>query len=101
MSILLGFLDLQHGAAFIHSAFGAGAMGQLLLVAARALGEPGCGEKVVGTAVSCTARGVAPLRIRHDVFSLSAISSQPSAISFFVRRAARHDFPEIKLRARS
>ena len=63
---LLGFLHFQHGAAFVRSALGAGAMGQLLLVAVRALGEPGCGEKVVGTADGGTARGVAPFRIRHD-----------------------------------
>ena len=64
--MLFGFLHFQHGAAFIRSAFGAGAMGKLLLMAVRALGEPGWGEKVVGTAIGGTARGVAPLRIRHD-----------------------------------
>ena len=38
--VLLCFFHFQNGAALVGSALGAGAMGQLLLVAAGALGEP-------------------------------------------------------------
>jgi hypothetical protein len=48
---LLGcFLYVQHGAALVRSALGAGAMGQLLLVAVGALRQPHCGKKIVGAA---------------------------------------------------
>jgi hypothetical protein len=64
---LLGsFLDVQHGAALVSAALGAGAMGQLLLVAVRTLGNTYGGEEVVGAAVGGAARRVAPFRIRHD-----------------------------------
>ena len=63
MSILLGFfLDIQNGAALVLSALGAGAMGQLLLVAVGALGEPDGGQKVVGSG------GVAVRRVEWRLF---------------------------------
>ena len=64
---LLGcFLDVQHGAALVLAALGAGAMGQLLLVAGGALGDAHGGQKVVRAAKCGAARRVAPFRIRHD-----------------------------------
>jgi hypothetical protein len=41
------FLDVEDGAALVLAALGAGAMGQLLLVAVGALGNAGGGEEVV------------------------------------------------------
>ena len=100
MSILLGFLDFQHGAAFIRSALGAGAMGQLLFVAVRALREPGGGKKVVGTAEGGAARGVAPFRIRHDAIPFDSCplaclagARNVSAPEYPGRIAARGDAP--------
>jgi hypothetical protein len=64
---LLGcFLDINHGAALVLAALGAGAMGELLLVASGALGDPYSGQKVVRTAKGGAARRVAPFRIRHN-----------------------------------
>jgi hypothetical protein len=48
---LLGFfLDIDHGAALVLAALGAGAMGELLLVAGGALGDPNGGQKVMRAA---------------------------------------------------
>jgi hypothetical protein len=48
---LLGFfLDVEHSSAFIHAALRAGAMGQLLLVTVRALGEARSRQEVVRAA---------------------------------------------------
>jgi len=45
---LLGcFLDIDHGAALVLAALGAGAMGQLLLVACGTFRDPDGGQKVV------------------------------------------------------
>jgi hypothetical protein len=44
---LLGFLDFEDGAALVLAALGAGAMGQLLLVAGGAFRDPNGGQKVV------------------------------------------------------
>jgi hypothetical protein len=45
---LLGFvLDFDHGASLVLAALGAGAMGQLLLVAGGALGDADGGQKIV------------------------------------------------------
>jgi len=65
-SLLGGFLDFENLAALVLAALGAGAMGQLLLVAYRALGEAGGSEKIMGTTIGSAARRVAPFRIRHD-----------------------------------
>jgi hypothetical protein len=55
-SWLLGcFLDVQNGAALVRAALGAGAMGQLLLVAVGALGDSHGGQKVVERRVRCGA----------------------------------------------
>ena len=54
---LLGlFLDVEHGAALISAALGAGVVGQLLLVTAGALGEAGGRQEVVGAAQRSAAR---------------------------------------------
>jgi hypothetical protein len=53
---LLCFLYIEHGAALIRSALGAGAMGQLFFVTVGALGEAGRGKKVVRAAESGAAR---------------------------------------------
>jgi hypothetical protein len=64
---LLGFfLDIEDGASLVLAALGAGAMGQLLLVAGGALGDAHGGQKVVAAAKRGTARRVAPFRIRHN-----------------------------------
>src|ERR1700685_1767568 len=64
---LLGcFLDVQHGAALVGPALGAGAMRQLLLVTVGALGDADGGQEVVRAAVGSSARRMAPFRIRHD-----------------------------------
>jgi hypothetical protein len=63
---LLGFLHIKNGTALVLAALGAGAMGQLLLVAVGALGDPGSRKEIVSTAIGSAARRVAPFRIRHD-----------------------------------
>jgi hypothetical protein len=63
---LLLFLHIEHGAALVLAALGAGLMGQLFFVAIGALRESGSGKKVVRTAKGGAARGMAPFRIRHD-----------------------------------
>ena len=65
---LLGFFYVQHGTALVRSALGAGAMGQLLFVAVGAFRETHSGQEIVRAAEGSTARGVAPFRIRHDLF---------------------------------
>jgi hypothetical protein len=50
-----GFLDVDHGAALVLAALGAGAMGQLLLVAVGALRDADGGQKVVRAAKCGTA----------------------------------------------
>ena len=65
---LAGLFDFQNFAAFVGSAFGAGAVGQLALVAVGALGESGAGDGVVGAAGGGAPFGVAALWIRHDRF---------------------------------
>jgi hypothetical protein len=75
LRLLDGFLDVQHGAALVGSALGAGAMGQLLLVAVGALGDADGGQKVVRAAKGSAARRVASFRIRHDSsFRASALN---------------------------
>jgi hypothetical protein len=54
---LLGcFLDIDYGAALVLAALGAGAMGQLLLVAGGAFRDPNGSQKVVRTAKCGAAR---------------------------------------------
>jgi hypothetical protein len=48
--LLSGFFHFENLAALVLAALGAGAMGQLLLVARRTLGEAGSGEEVVRAA---------------------------------------------------
>src|SRR5581483_1106831 len=59
------FLHFQNCAAFVLAILWAGTVGQLLLMAVGALGEPAGSQKIMSAAVSRTARGVAPFRIRH------------------------------------
>jgi len=54
--LLRGFLGIQHGTSLVLSALGAGAMRKLLLVAVRALRNPGLGQEIVGTTVGAAAR---------------------------------------------
>jgi len=65
LSLLGGFLDVQNGAALVCAALGASAVGQLLFVAVGALRDARGRQKVVGAAIGCAARRVAPFRIRH------------------------------------
>src|ERR1035438_587557 len=66
LRLLGSFLHVQHRAALVGAALGAGAMRQLLLMAVRAFGDAHGGQKVVRAAKCGTACRVAPLRIRHD-----------------------------------
>jgi hypothetical protein len=56
VSLLGGFLDVQNLVTFVGAALGASAVGQLLFVAGRALGEPHGRQKVVRAAKCGTAR---------------------------------------------
>jgi hypothetical protein len=56
LRLLGSFLHVNDGAALVGSALGAGAMGQLLLMAAWALGDARSGEKIVGAAECGAAR---------------------------------------------
>src|SRR5690242_6279901 len=62
---LAGFLNCEHIAALVGSAFAADAVGQLALVAVGALGESGGGKEVVAAPLGSPLLGVAPFRIRH------------------------------------
>jgi hypothetical protein len=54
--LLCRFLHVEDSTALVLAALGAGAMGQLLLVAVRALGNADGRQKIVRTADSSTAR---------------------------------------------
>ena len=62
---LAGFFDREDVTTFIRTAFAAGTVGQLALVAVGALGEAGGGEEVVAAALGSALLGVAPFWIRH------------------------------------
>ena len=47
---LAGFLYIEHFAAFVRAALRAGTVRQLALMAVRALGKSGSGQRVVGAA---------------------------------------------------
>ena len=59
------FFGHKHVAALIRSALAAGTVGKLALVAVRALGEAGRGQKIVAAALGSPLLGVAPFWIRH------------------------------------
>jgi hypothetical protein len=78
--LLRSFLGIQHRPTLVLSTLGAGAMGKLLLVAVRALGNTRLSQEVVGAAVGGAARGVAPFRIRHDAIPFAFSPSGPHLI---------------------
>src|SRR5436190_21654575 len=71
--------DVDQLLAFVIPAARADAVGRLGLVAIRALGERGRGERVVGSPLVAARFAVAALRIRHD--SVPILSSRPGALS--------------------
>jgi hypothetical protein len=66
--LLGGFFDFEDVAALVDAALGAGAVGELLLVAVGALGDADGGKEVVRAAEGSAALGVTPFRIRHCKF---------------------------------
>jgi hypothetical protein len=74
-SKLLGFLHFQNCTAFVLAALGAGAMGQLLLVAVGAFGDTRGREEIMSTAIGGAARRVAPFRIRHGAIPFGVVAS--------------------------
>jgi hypothetical protein len=64
----LFFRYLNHFAAFVTATMGAGAVGELGLVAIGALGTAGDFQMVVSTARGGALLGVASFRIRHLLF---------------------------------
>jgi hypothetical protein len=73
---LVGFLDSKNVATLVRTALAAGAMGQLALVAVRALRGTGGGQSIMGAAESSAPFGVAPFRIRHCSFLSIATASK-------------------------
>src|SRR5579862_550407 len=65
---LAGFLHIEYIAALVGAALGAGPVGQLALVAVRALGNTGGGQRIMCAAFGGAGLGVAPLWIRHCRF---------------------------------
>jgi hypothetical protein len=63
--VLAYFFGNDDIAALVRPAFAAGTMGQLALVAVRALGEAGGGKKIVAAALGSPLFRVAPFWIRH------------------------------------
>ena len=59
------FLDGEDVTALVRSALAAGAVGELALMAVRALGESGGGQEIVAAALGGALLGVAPFWIRH------------------------------------
>ena len=63
--MLACFFSHKNVAALVRTALAAGTMGKLALMAVRALGEAGGGQKIVAAALGSSLFGVAPFRIRH------------------------------------
>jgi hypothetical protein len=73
---LVSFFDSKNGATLVRTALAAGTVGQLALVAVRALGGAGGGQSIVGAAECSAPFGVAPFRIRHCSFLSIATASK-------------------------